>query len=194
MAAGPRRRPPLSGVPERHSPTASASSRLRARAGIQNGAPDGFALVDNFGRVGPVPQLRRHDDRDQWSGRGLTSIDIRRRATGDARHLAPARGHRLELCRLHLDRRQCQHRGGANAGQTFLSGTDQGEIRHRQCAAWSKAMRGTSLLTFTVSPRGRLRYRRHASITAIDFGTADAGDLAAGHRAHRDGHLRRRPV
>lgn len=149
--------------------------------GLQNGDPDGFALVDNFGRV---VQFLSYDGifsaaTNQFGGpaAGLTSTAI---PIGEAG--APT-GTSLQLTGtgssygdFNWTQGSTNTSGGANVGQSFLSGSDQGEIRIGN-ASVVEGNGGQSLLTFTVARAGGFDTAASVDYT-VSFGTADAADLA----------------
>ncbi|WP_300972989.1 Calx-beta domain-containing protein [Sphingomonas sp. LHG3406-1] len=148
--------------------------------GIQNGSPDGIALVDPFGRV--VQFLSYEGTMTAVGGpaNGLTSTDI-----GVFQEQAPL-GTSLQLTGtgssygdFSWSYNVSSTNGGANEGQTFLSGTDQGRIRIAD-AAVVEGNAGTTPIVFTVTRSGG--FASEASVAwSLDFGTsASTDDLAAG--------------
>jgi len=148
--------------------------------GIQNGAPDGIALVDPNGRV---IQFLSYEGLMTGTGgpaNGLTSTDI-----GVFQASAPV-GTSLQLVGAGSSASDftwaydvTSTAGGANNGQSFLSGTDAGQIRIDD-AGVVEGTGGTSGLTFTVHRAGG--FATEASVAwsiAFDNG-ADGSDLAAG--------------
>ncbi|GAA4036929.1 hypothetical protein GCM10022281_16910 [Sphingomonas rosea] len=148
--------------------------------GIQNGAPDGIALVDPYGRV--VQFLSYEGTMTATSGpaAGLTATDI-----GVFQAQAPL-GTSLQLQGTGSSYGDFSWgfniagtSGGANVGQTFLSGTDQGQIRIAD-AATVEGTGGTSSLTFTVTRAGGFASEASATWSIAFDGGATADDLAAG--------------
>ena len=147
--------------------------------GLQNGSPDAIALVDNFGRV--VQFISYEGTLTAVSGpaSGMTSTDI-----GVFEAAAPV-GTSLQLAGTGSSYAdftwtfgEASTRGDANAGQSFLSGTDTGQVRIDD-ARVVEGTGGTSALTFTVHRAGG--FATAASVDyAIAFDNADASDLVAG--------------
>ncbi len=145
--------------------------------GIQNGAPDGFALVDNLGRVVQFLSYEGTMTAVGGAANGLTSTNV-----GVEQNNA-ALGFTLQLtgtgssyAGFAWTANVANTEGAANAGQTFLSGTDQGQIRISD-ASVIEGNGGTTSLTFTVSRAGGF-----ASAATVDYqvlldGTANAADL-----------------
>jgi predicted extracellular nuclease/Ca2+-binding RTX toxin-like protein len=147
--------------------------------GLQNGDPDGFALVDNFGRVVQFLSYEGTITATNGPAAGLTSTDVLRfesQATpGTSLQLS---GTGSSYPDFSWTFGNASTSGGANVGQTFLSGSDQGQIRLDN-ARVTEGQAGTSLLTFIVSRAGG--FDSPASVDyAITFGSADAADLAGG--------------
>jgi VCBS repeat-containing protein len=149
-----------------------------ASNGIQNGAPDGIALVDPFGRVIQFLSYEGTMTAAGGPAAGLTSTDI-----GVYQDQAPL-GTSLQLTGTGSSYGDfiwafdvASTSGGTNAGQTFLSGTDRGQIRIGD-AAVVEGNGGTTALTFTVTRAGG--FATEASVAySLDFGTsASANDLA----------------
>lgn len=148
--------------------------------GLQNGAPDGFALVDNFGRVVQFLSYEGTMTATNGPASGLTSTDV-----GVAQASAPD-GFTLQLTgtgSTYGDFTWAENvantEGAVNAGQTFLDGTSQGQIRVAD-ASVIEGNSGTTNLTFVVTRAGGF-----ASVATVDWqvllnGTANAADLAAG--------------
>ena len=146
--------------------------------GLQNGAPDGFALVDNFGRVVQFLTYEGTITATNGPAVGLTSTDILRfeeQATpGTSLQLS---GTGSSYADFTWTFGGTNTSGGTNAGQTFLSGSDQGQIRLDNGRV-TEGNAGTSLLTFTVTRAGG--FDTAASVAySVALGTADAADLAA---------------
>ncbi|MEO8141132.1 MAG: Calx-beta domain-containing protein, partial [Sphingomicrobium sp.] len=147
--------------------------------GLQNGAPDGFALVDNFGRV--VQFLSYEGTLTATSGpaAGLTSINL----PVSEESVTP--GTSLQLSGTGSSygdftwtQGSANTSGGGNVGQSFLSGSDQGELRLGN-ANVVEGNAGQSLLTFTVARAGG--FDTAATVDySVAFGSADATDLGVG--------------
>lgn len=147
--------------------------------GLQNGSPDGIALVDPFGRV--IQFLSYEGTMTAVGGpaAGLTSTDI-----GVFQDSAPI-GTSLQLQGTGSSYGDftwgfdiASTSGSANSGQTFLSGTDRGQIRISD-AAVVEGNSGTTAITFTVTRAGGFASEASVGYT-LDFGTsASADDLAA---------------
>ncbi|UUR08366.1 Calx-beta domain-containing protein [Sphingomonas glaciei] len=154
--------------------------RSVATIGIQNGSPDGIALVDPFGRVIQFLSYEGTMVATNGPAAGLTSTDI-----GVFQDGAPI-GTSLQLQGTGSSYGDftwgfdiASTGGVANAGQFFLSGTDQGQIRISD-AAVVEGNSGTTALTFTVTRAGGFASAASVGYT-LDFGTsASAGDLAPG--------------
>ncbi len=147
--------------------------------GLQNGSPDGFALIDNFGRVVQFLTYEGTITAINGPAAGMTSTDIGRfeaQATpGTSLQLA---GTGSSYSDFTWTFGNTSTSGGTNAGQSFLSGTDQGQIRIDD-ARVTEGNAGTSLLTFTLIRAGG--FDSAASVDySVAFGTADADDLPAG--------------
>lgn len=144
---------------------------------IQNGAPDGIALVDNVGRVIQFLSYEGVMTATNGPANGLTSTDI-----GVSQESA-AIGFTLQLtgtgssyADFNWAANVANTEGAVNAGQTFLAGTDQGQINIRD-ASVTEGNSGTSTITFTVSRAGGF-----ASAATVDYtvnldGTANAADF-----------------
>ena len=147
--------------------------------GLQNGSPDGFALVDNFGRV--VQFLTYEGTITALNGpaAGLTSTDIVRfedQATpGTSLQLTGTGSSSADFTWTHGN---ASTSGATNSGQTFLSGSDEGQIGLGNGRV-VEGDAGTSLLSFTLTRAGG--FDSAATVDySITFGTADADDLAPG--------------
>nr|WP_280740575.1 Calx-beta domain-containing protein [Sphingomonas kaistensis] len=151
-----------------------------ASNGIQNGSPDAIALVDPFGRV--IQFLSYEGTMTAVGGpaAGLTATDIGvfqdQAAVGTSLQLQGT-GSSYGDFTWGFDIASTS--GGANAGQSFLSGTDQGQIRISD-AAVVEGNSGTTAITFTVTRAGGFASEASVGYT-LDFGTsASADDLAPG--------------
>ncbi len=147
--------------------------------GLQNGSPDGIALVDNFGRV--VQFLSYEGTMTATSGpaAGMTSTDIGRfedQATpGTSLQLA---GTGSTYSDFHWTYGHVNTSGGANDGQSFLSGTDQGQIRLDN-AQVVEGDSGETMLVFTLHRSGGFDSEATVEYN-ITPGTANIADLAPG--------------
>ena len=156
------------------------SSYTTVNDGIQNGAPDGIALVDPFDRVVQFLSYEGTMTAVGGAANGMTSTDI-----GVFQAQAPL-GTSLQLQGTGSTYGDftwgfniAATSGGANTGQTFLSGTDQGQIRISD-AAVVEGNSGTTAMTFTVTRSGGFATEASVGYT-LDFGTsASLGDLAPG--------------
>lgn len=150
--------------------------------GIQNGAPDGIALVDNFGRVVQFLSYEGTMVATNGPANGMTSTDI-----GVAEEPAVADGFSLQLVGAggsYADFSWTVNAisntfGSPNTGQSFLSATDPGQIRVLD-ASVTEGNSGTTLLTFTVRRAGGTSLTSDVAYTINLDGTADAADLAPG--------------
>ena len=147
--------------------------------GLQNGSPDGFALVDNFGRV--VQFLSYEGAMTAVSGpaAGLTSINL------PVSEESVTAGTSLQLTGTGSSygdftwtQGSASTSGAGNVGQSFLSGSDQGEIRLGN-ASVIEGNAGQSLLTFSVARAGGFDTAATVDYN-VSFGTADAFDLGVG--------------
>jgi uncharacterized protein len=145
--------------------------------GLQNGAPDGFALVDNLGRVVQFLSYEGPMTATAGAAAGLTSTDVGVEQANSALGLTlQLTGTGSGYAGFTWTANVANTEGAVNAGQTFLSGTDQGQISIGN-ASVTEGNAGTSNLTFTVSRAGGF-----ASAATVDYqvlltGTANAADL-----------------
>ena len=147
--------------------------------GLQNGSPDAIALVDNFGRVVQFISYEGAMTAVSGPAAGITSTDIGRfedQATPGTSLQLSGTGSSYADFTWTFGRTSTA--GGSNAGQTFLSGTDQGQIRIGNTSV-VEGDSGQSMLVFTLHRAGGFATEASVGYT-IGFGTADAGDLAAG--------------
>ncbi|WP_118857540.1 Calx-beta domain-containing protein [Sphingomonas mesophila] len=150
-----------------------------AAPGLQNGSPDGIALVDPFGRVVQFLSYEGPFTATNGPAAGMTSTDIGVSETGaTAGTSVQLTGSGSSYGDFTWTVGQSSTSGGANAGQTFRSGTDQGLIRIGD-ATVVEGDSGQSLLAFTVTRSGG--FATEASVPySITLGTADTADLAPG--------------
>lgn len=147
--------------------------------GLQNGAPDGFALVDNLGRVVQFLSYEGSMTATGGAANGMTSTDVGvEQANATVGLTLQLTGSGSSYAGFTWAANVANTEGAVNTGQTFLSGTDQGVISIRD-ASVSEGNAGTASLTFTVSRAGGF-----ASAATVDYavlldGTANAADLDA---------------
>ena len=157
----------------------------RSSPGLQNGSPDGFALVDGFGRVVQFLSYEGTITAMGGAAAGMTSTDIVRfeqQATpGTSLQLAGTGSSYADFTWTFGNDNTS---GGTNAGQTFLSGSDQGQIRLDNGTAHRGQFAAKRMLTFTVHRAGGFDTAATVDYT-VSFGTADAADLGAGAAADR---------
>jgi predicted extracellular nuclease len=144
---------------------------------FQNG-PDAIALVDSYGRVIQFLSYEGTFTATNGPAMGMTSTDI-----GVFEANAPL-GTSLQLVGtgssygdFTWDHTVASTAGSSNEGQSFLSGTDQGQISIAS-AQVVEGQSGTSNLVFTVSRAGGFSTAADVAYT-LSFGTADAADLGA---------------
>ncbi|HQV03003.1 Calx-beta domain-containing protein [Novosphingobium sp.] len=153
--------------------------------GMQNGAPDGFALVDNFGRVIQFLSYEGTMTATNGPANGLTSTDV-----GVAEEPAPGAGFSLQLIGTGSGTgdftwtgARTDNFGLVNTDQDFLGGNAQGQFRISD-AVVTEGNSGTSLLTFTVSRAGGFNSTATVdwNLNLLGAGTtfANAADLAGG--------------
>lgn len=146
--------------------------------GLQNGAPDGIALVDNYGRV--IQFLSYEGVMTATSGpaNGLTSTDI-----SVSEEPAPAAGLSLQLVGTGSSAGDFtwvaaadDNFGAINTGQSFLSGSAQGQISVSD-ASIVEGDTGASFMTFTVTRAGGFDTVATVDYDLIFDGDADSSDL-----------------
>ena len=123
--------------------------------GMQNGAPDGFALVDNFGRVIQFLSYEGTMTATNGAANGMTSTDV-----GVAEEPAPGAGLSLQLIGTGSSAgdftwtsARTDNFGSVNTDQDFLGGNAPGQFRISD-AQVVEGNSGSSLLTFTVTRAG----------------------------------------
>jgi uncharacterized protein len=149
-------------------------------AGIQNGAPDGIALVDNTGRVVQFLSYEGVMTATNGPASGLTSTDI-----GVSEDAVPD-GFSLQLVGSGGSYEDfawttaaiANTAGTPNTGQSFLSASDPGQIRVLD-ASVAEGNSGEALLTFTVRRAGGTALTSDVTYTVNLDGTANATDLGA---------------
>ena len=144
--------------------------------GLQNGSPDGFALVDNFGRVVQFLSYEGTITAVGGPAAGLTSSDVGRfeeQATpGTSLQLT---GTGSSYADFTWTQGNANTSGATNVGQSFLSGADQGQIRLDN-AMVTEGNVGEAMLTFVVHRAGG--FDTAATVDySVAFGTADSADL-----------------
>ncbi len=146
--------------------------------GLQNGAPDGFALVDNLGRVVQFLSYEGTMTATSGAATGMTSTDVgveqSNATTGFTLQLT---GTGSGYSGFTWTANVANTEGAVNAGQTFLSGTDQGQISVAD-ASVTEGNAGTTNLTFTVSRAGGFASSATVDYQVLLTGTANAADLA----------------
>ncbi len=150
-------------------------------AGIQNGSPDGIALVDNQGRVVQFLSYEGVLTATNGPASGLTSVDI-----GVSEESVPD-GFSLQLVGSGGSYEDFTWTtaaisntfGAPNTGQSFLSASDPGQIRILD-ASVSEGNVGEATLAFTVRRAGGTALTSDVAYTINLDGTADAADLGAG--------------
>jgi predicted extracellular nuclease len=148
--------------------------------GIQNGAPDGFALVDNLGRVVQFLSYEGTFTATNGPAAGLTSTDIGVAQDGDAI------GTSLQLTGTGSNYEdfvwapaQTSTNAAANTGQSFLSPNAPGELRILDTSV-VEGDAGTRNLVFTVRRAGASGLTTTVDYTINLDGTANAADLGSG--------------
>lgn len=149
-------------------------------AGIQNGAPDGLALVDPDGNV--IQFLSYEGTMTATSGpaAGMTSTDI-----GVAEEPAPGVGYSLQLKGAGATGNDftwtaasADSFGSLNDGQSFYGASDTGHLRVDDVAV-AEGDSGTTDMTFTIHRAGGSDFA--ASVDwSVDTSGIQADDLATG--------------
>ncbi|WP_338503746.1 Calx-beta domain-containing protein [Sphingomonas kaistensis] len=170
---------PLSGVLTDTANGFGFSSITTAANGLQNGVSDGIALVDPYGRVVQFLSYEGTLTATNGPAAGMTSTDIGVFQTqGPVGTSLSLQGTGSSYADFTWGFNIAGTSGGANTGQSFLSGTDQGQIRISD-AAVVEGNSGTTAMTFTVSRSGGFATQASVAWT-LDLGTsASADDLAA---------------
>jgi uncharacterized protein len=149
--------------------------------GIQNGAPDGVALVDNQGRVLQFLSYEGAFTATNGPALGLISTDI------GALEDAVTDGFSLQLVGAGSSYADFSWTAAAitntfgtpNTGQSFLSANEPGQIRVLD-ARVTEGDNGETLLTFLVRRAGGSALESDVSYAVNLDGTADAADIGAG--------------
>ncbi|UVO50371.1 Ig-like domain-containing protein [Sphingomonas sp. SUN019] len=152
-----------------------------AAADIQNGAPDGIALVDAAGRVVQFLSYEGAFVATSGAATGLTSNDI-----GVAEEPVPAAGFSLQLTGSGASAADFiwttasdDSFGTVNAGQSFLSPTGTGVLRIADASVVEDDA-GTINLVVTVFRAGGSALAATVDYAVTLDGTADAADLSPG--------------
>lgn len=152
-----------------------------AASGLQNGAPDGFALVDNNGQVVQFLSYEGVMTATNGPAAGLTSTDI-----GVTQGGSDAAGFTLQLTGLGSSYEDFTWSapsagtpGGVNAGQDFIAPTGTGLVTVGD-ASVAEGDSGVTELVFIVRRAGG-----SAQSASVDYaiqldGSADVADLAPG--------------
>lgn len=150
-----------------------------AATGLQNGSPDGFALVDNFGRVIQFLSYEGPMTATGGPAAGMTSTDVGVSQTNAGTGLTlQLVGTGSSYADFTWSADVPNTEAAVNAGQSFLSGTDQGQIRIDD-ARVIEGNAGETLMVFAVHRAGGF-----ASAATVDWhvnldGSANAADLGA---------------
>jgi predicted extracellular nuclease len=151
-----------------------------AATGLQNGSPDGIALVDNNNRVIQFLSYEGPMVAANGPAAGMTSTDI---GVGQD---AAAIGFTLQLtgsgssyADFTWTANVANTEAAINGGQSFLSGTAQGQVRIDD-ARVTEGNAGEVLLTFVVHRAGGFASSASADWSLLLDGSADAADLGAG--------------
>lgn len=152
-----------------------------AASGIQNGPPDGFALVDPFGRVVQFLSYEGAFVATNGPAVGMVSTDIGVEEGGSDQP-----GLSLQLTGTganYLDFTWASARddnfGQINIGQNFLGANETGLVRITD-ASVTEGNSGTQQLTFTVFRGGGIGTSASVDYQLAFDGKADAADLAPG--------------
>ncbi len=145
--------------------------------GLQNGPPDGFALVDSFGRVVQFLSYEGPLTATGGPAAGMTSTDVGvEQANAAVGFTLQLQGTGSSYADFTWAINVANTEAAVNLGQSFLSGTDQGQVRIDD-ARVIEGNSGTASLTFVVHRAGG--FAGSASVDwQLAFGSADAADLA----------------
>jgi uncharacterized protein len=160
----------------------SFGTRSFSAPGIQNG-PDAIALVDPYGRVVQFLSYEGVFVATSGPANGLSSTDI-----GVSEASGPAAGLSLQLVGTGSTAADFtwvaaadDSFGAVNTGQTFLSGTDQGQIRVNDVSIveGNDSNETTTVVTITIYRAGGFD-----SVATVDYalnfsGSADSSDLGS---------------
>lgn len=151
-----------------------------AAPGLQNGSPDGIALVDALGRVVQFISYEGSFTATNGPAAGLTSTDIgavqENDTIGNSLQLT---GTGSSYADFTWTTGQTSNYNAVNTGQTFLSPDAPGQIRVGD-ASVIEGDAGVSNLVFTVRRAGGSALEATVDYTINLDGTADAGDLGVG--------------
>jgi predicted extracellular nuclease len=152
-----------------------------AAPGVQNGSPDGFALVDPFGRVVQFLSYEGAFVATNGPAVGMTSTDI-----GVAEGGSDQPGLSLQLTGTgtnYVDFTWTSARddnfGSVNDGQNFLGPNETGLVRITD-ASIAEGNAGTQQMTFTVFRGGGIGTSASVDYQLVFDGKAGASDLAPG--------------
>ncbi len=151
-------------------------------AGIQNGAPDGFALVGPGGNV--IQFISYEGVMTGAAGTpaaGLTSSDVgvSEDGTGGATLSLQLTGAGASYGDFTWQPDAASSFGTLNTGQTIIGDTATGQVSVRD-ASVVEGDSGTANLNFTVQRAGGLATAASVTYTIVLDGTANAADLGAG--------------
>jgi VCBS repeat-containing protein len=148
--------------------------------GLQNGSPDGIALVDNFGRVIQFISYEGALTATNGPAAGMTSTEIGVEETNAAAGTSiQLRGIGSSTSDFEWVSGVASSSGSANSGETFLSGSDVGQLRIDD-ARVVEGTGGSSTLTFTVHRAGGFDTAASVDYHVLLNANADAADLLAG--------------
>jgi uncharacterized protein len=155
-------------------------TRSFAAPGLQNGAPDGIALVDAQGRVVQFLSYEGVMTAANGPAQGMTSTDIgvlqENDAIGNSLQLTGTGSSYADFTWVSG---QANTYSAVNAGQNFLSPNAPGEIRIGD-ASVIEGDSGVQNLVFTVRRAGGNALTATVDYTVNLDGSANAGDLAPG--------------
>ncbi|MBU3078754.1 Calx-beta domain-containing protein [Sphingomonas quercus] len=144
-----------------------------AQGTIQNGSPDGIALVDGNNNVVEFLSYEGSFKATNGAANGLTSTDVGVAETGTANGTSVARtGTGSEAGDFSWAVSTSSH-GSINAGQSFAGGATPIKIKVDDAAPVAEGDTGDSTITFTVTRSGG------AGAFSVDYATAD-GSAHAG--------------
>jgi VCBS repeat-containing protein len=152
-----------------------------AAPGLQNGSPDGFALVNAQGQVVQFLSYEGVMTATNGPANGLVSTDI-----GVAEEPAPGAGISLQLtgsgasyADFHWTTGGAASFGAVNAGQDFIGANANGLVRVADVSV-AEGDDGSHKLVFTVLRAGGLGGSGSVNYAINLDGTASAADIAAG--------------
>lgn len=151
-----------------------------AAPGLQNGAPDGIALVDALGRVVQFISYEGVMTATNGPAAGMTSTNIgvsqENDTIGNSLQLTGAGSGYADFA---WTAGQASNYNAVNSGQTFLSADAPGEIRVGDVSV-AEGDAGITNLVFTVRRAGGGALEATVDYAINLDGTADAGDLDGG--------------